>query len=155
VASLRTSPFGVSIQRGKKRKSGFQFGVTEESNLCRTGLVRGRDSSAANADRDRQQPCVVISYLFRVASESRETRKQLLPRTPHNVRTVERLLIAVNRESYVVRAENCDRYVLNSERCMNVGQWYRWIDTFRPMNFNFQRTDTVQRIDGLPSPDKD
>jgi hypothetical protein len=155
VASLRTSPFGVSIQRGKKRKSGFWFGVTEESNLCRIGLVRGRDSSAADADRDQQQPCVIISYLFRVATENTEARKQLLRHTPHSVRTVKRLLIAVNRESYVVRAENCDRHVLNSEYCMNVGRWYRWIDTYRPMNFNFQPTDTVQGIDGLASPDKD
>jgi len=33
----------------------FLVGQPEESNLCRTGLVRGRDSSAANADRDQLQ----------------------------------------------------------------------------------------------------
>jgi hypothetical protein len=57
MASIRTSPFGVNIQRGKKRKSVFWFGQPEE-NLISVAL-----DWSADGTRPQPMPSEIKNYL--------------------------------------------------------------------------------------------
>jgi|SRR5438445_8148008 len=108
VASLRTSPFGVSIQRGKKRKSVFWCGITWRIQSL------SHDLAPADGTRPQPMPTEIKTTLLRLpiylsgrdwnTGWSRGVKK-LFCRTLRDFRaSLERRLIAVNRDSYVVLA---------------------------------------------------
>jgi hypothetical protein len=150
MASHRTSPFGVSIQRGKKRLSVFWFRSPEGSNSLSHWI--------GPADGTRPQPmpteinCNLSGYVSSYCGLQLKVRKHASVVNFNNVQTVNRSLIAVNRESYVVRADNFCRSgeprpvqvdFIRFVECTGSGRWRS-----HPVQVHFEAAGTFCEVFG-------